>query len=327
MGFQEAQAAMSAEYGGGKVDPGRLDYSTGKAPDTTPVINNRTEDVKQTAEASAPETSEPQELTQEALEDMLDLSLINKKIKIGDEVLTLEELKRSLLRHKDYTKKTQDLAKERKSTEEFQKYSQAFEEDLETLLSDPDTYEEQFREIYPPQFQKIYDRIKATRTAQKSYASTREETAQMPIPPELKGVLDTVSRLENRVSTYERQAKEAQTEKEAARLDGVFTKLHTQYDLGDAKHNEKLENLVLARAQMLGRDPTDQDLGKFFKEEYDSMTGFAKAYGEKQFRSQKAANSQAKDTASGGGISTGSPQGLKTFKEAREAMTKHLGGS
>lgn len=317
MGLEEGRAAMESAMGGGPVAPERLNQQTGMAPESAPVINNRTEDVAQTAQA------EP-EMDNQSLEDLLDLSIINKKIKIGDEVLTTEELKKSLLRHKDYTKKTQELAEKRKSTEEFEKYSKAFKEDLKTLLADPDTYEEQFKQIYPVQFHELYDMIKESRAAQTAHVPTREAAAQMPMQPELKGILDVVARLENRFGTLEQQTRQAQVEKEAARLDSLFTKFHTQYDLGDKTANQKLENLVLSRAQMLQRDPTDQDIAKFFKEEYDSLLNIAKVAGEKQFRAQKSANQQAKDTASGGGTATGSPVAPKTFKEARSAMEAHL---
>jgi hypothetical protein len=136
--------------------------------------------------------------------------------------------------------------------------------------------------------------------------------------------MDAVRKMDSRVSTFEEQARQAQVEKESAKLDSLFKGLHSKYDLGDKKLNAKIEELVLARAQMLGRDPAYSDFEKFFKEEYDSFIGFAKTAGEKQFRSQKDANLQAKDIGPGGGVATTAPVTPKTFKEAREAMESHL---
>lgn len=331
MGLEEGRAAMAAQYGD-KISPTKLDFQTGKAPESStsaappPVINNRIESPSDNEAETTTSTQTPELNAQEQqqLEDFLDLTSLGKKIKIGDDVFTPEELKKSLLRQQDYTKKTQGLAAEKKKAEEFQKFSKAFKSDLNKLLENPDIYEEEFRSIYPAEFQELYDMVKESRGAQKSYASTRDQVSEAPVQPELKRILDTIGKMDIRLSGYESQVHQAQMEKETARLDNILSSLHTKYDLGSEKANKKLENLVLARAQMLDRDPTDQDFARFFKEEHEEFISFAKEAGEKQFRAQKSANQQAKDTASGGGTASAAPTTPKTFKEARAAMESHL---
>lgn len=332
--FEQAQQAMAEAYGGGKVNPDRLDPQSGRAPETSadPLISAKPFPTEAKKESQSLEQTETQTKTQadQTLEDILDLANVEgKKIKIGDETFTLEDLQKSILRHKDYTKKTQALSQMRKQVEEEQKFADAFEYDLEKLLSDPEQYEEQFRSVYPEKFQKIYDRIKAGLGAT-SQVSTRSQSQKTPsdieplvseleakISPKLQKVLSRIEPLEKHLFQLE-------TEKEAVRLDSFFTKMHQEFDLGSKESNELLEDIVLARAQGLGRDPSDAELKKFFSEGFQKLKGIAQGYQQKQFESQRKANQQAKDVASGGGVASKAPVTPKTLKEARDAMEQHL---
>lgn len=329
MGFEEAHAAMEQSMGGGPVSPERLNPSTGSAPQQQTKQETKSTDTSTKTDIlgdQASQKSEQGESTtqQEQLEELLDVLSMNKKVKIGDEVYTPEELKRSLMRWKDYTQKTQNLAQERKELGKFKEFSEAFDEDLELVLKNPEL-ESKFREIYPESFQKVFDRIKESRQETTDYNSTRAQAEQQQANnPELNRILQHIQKMDSRLSSFEQKTRAVEVEKESERLENFFQGLHKKYDLGDAKMNDKLERLVLSRAESLGRDPTDGDLERFFKEEYDAFSTLIRSHGEKQFRSQQVANQQGKDTSAGGGTPSSAPVQPKSLKEARKAMEEHL---
>lgn len=320
MAFEEARAAMEASIGGGPVDPNKLGTNTETSsvePQAPTQTNNEINDDKSASGDEQPAMDSKQ------LDELLDLSSLGKKIKIGEDVYTPEELKKSMLRWSDYTKKTQALSVEKKQAEQAQRFADNFQFDLEKVLQDPDKWESSFRKMYPKSYQAVYDKIKDKFSGQ-SRETEYEETETPQMDPRTSKLLKVIESMDSRLSNYEQQSRQAQLEKAEATLDKTITKMKSKYDLGSAKANAKLENLVLSRAQMMDSDPNESDFEELYKEEYEELLWIAKEHGEKQFRSQQSANNQAKDTAKGGGTPSAAPVTPKTFKEARAAMEAHL---
>jgi hypothetical protein len=323
-----------------------LDNSGGRAVETEP-LPGREESVTDTdtddggtpdVEASAPDTGETTEtpestqevgdLSQKQVEDILDLSSGNRKLKVDGKVYTVDELKKMMLRHDDYTKKTQALAETRKKTEADQKkaeaegkYASNFAADIERVLANPNL-ESDFMQIYPKKYQIAYQRIKNARTGISQGQGEQGQTFTR--DPAMQDVLRTLQDWEQKMSSFEEKVLQAETEKEEARLNAVFSTLQTKYDLGDESANANLHDLVIARAQALDRDPTQEDLETLYKNGYEVWNRAVKSGGSKAFKDQKEANKKASDVATGGGIATGAPVVNKTFKDARKAMTAAL---
>lgn len=327
MSFAEARAAMSSELGGGPANPSNINPTTGSLPGSSNNFKPSETSGSSHESPSAGHNTELEqalsaEVTPQEAEELLDLMSVNKKLKIGEDVYTLDELKKSILRHKDYTKKTQGLAEQRKQAEKTQEFVSNFAADLDLVLKDPQKWESAFRQTYPQHFQDVYDKIMTAKEALiQTQGSPRINSNGN---PEVSQILKLYENLNNKFSGYEQQMHTAQVEKEAVRLDNLFTKLHSKYDLGDKDANEELENLVLAKAQLKKSDLTDTDFESLFKDSYSRFKKLTVAQGEKQFRSQQQANQKAKDTPAGGGIPGQAPINPKTFKEARKAMEDHL---
>jgi len=110
------------------------------------------------------------------------------------------------------------------------------------------------------------------------------------------------------------EQKEYQREREQAEkyIDSSIEKFSKKYELAD-------QDLVLARAEVLissNAKLDDAAFEKIFKESHERNLERAKAHGEKMFKGQSQANSQAKDTSIGGGTPGQAPIVPKTIKDA-----------
>ncbi len=281
MGFQEANQAFEAAQSAG---------STQSAPAVeeiaTPGEQQRTE---------SPATP---------INDVADLDKLEKFMFEGKE-WTKEDLRKSILMHQDYTRKTQEVANERKSIEQERKFTENVPYDLEKLARDPNLID-QFKRVYPKQYHAAADKILASLGVSPK-ASRPSENA---IPEEWRAELDQVKSM---VKAYE-------TEKYEAQLNSTFNTLK-------AKYPKAREDVIIfkARAELeAGKPPlTETQFEKLFKDEHESSKRAFDEYHLSMIKDQKAANKKGRDVPSGGETPTSPPKKM-TMREATEAAIRDL---
>lgn len=223
-----------------------------------------------------------------------------QKFRFGGKEWTPKEFQGAYMMQADYTRKTQQLAEERK-------YFDNLNADLAAVKSNP-ALEAKFREVYPAKYHAYLDYV-----AQKQQAQTGQNGQQSQygnIDPEFKRRFDM---LEADMNTRKVEAINAE-------LDARFKTLSEKYPLAD-------EEAAIARAQALhskGVQLTDKVWDQVWKAVSDKNESVFKKYGAAQVNKQKTANQRGKDAAPGGGIPGQAPKRPKTIKEASALALEEL---
>lgn len=220
------------------------------------------------------------------------------RVKFDGREWTPEQLKKSIMMHSDYTKKTQEIAQDRK-------FFDNLPHDLAKVRANPQLVHE-FRKVYPEKFHNYLDVLGVN-----SEPKQEKETDLTGIPREL------IDRL-HRVESYVKEKEVAVAE---ATLDKTIASMATKYPSAN-------EDVVLAKAQALldrGDELTEEAWDKLFKENHEKMESFFETKYKEKLTKTKQAAKQAKDTRSGGGIVGEAPKKM-SMKEATEQAIRDLSG-
>lgn len=257
-------------------------------------------------DSSAPSGQNNSQAAGKTVEEILNLDGA-QKFKFGDREWTPDQLRKSIMMHSDYTKKTQKIA-------ETSKYWDNLDADLEYVRGNPKAVE-QFLQTYPKQFHKYLSA--AGVKMQQMEAENLQQQSRAEIPPE---ILKDLQMVKNYVQEKETQAIEAQ-------LDQTFATLSKKYPEGD-------EDIVLARAQALLDAKRETDPGfritnevweKLWKASHEKTVS---KLAEKQkgiLNNQRQANTQARGPAPGGGTPGQAPVRMN-LKQATEHAVQTLSG-
>jgi hypothetical protein len=263
-----------------------------------------------------------------ASQSPIDLSKAGKFLWDGKE-MTPEELRKSILRQQDYTKKTQAHAEERRKFEEerrqwqeqqemAQKYEQNFEIDIQNVLKDP-SMEARFREIYPAKYHAALEQALVKAFGDPNSPKRNESLLEQ-----------RLRSVETKFQAQEReraaQAFETEVSKNAEILDSNIQRLSQKYPSAD-------EDSVLARAEhmaaSLKKDASFNKnfsdlMEKLYKENHDfHEKRYAAIYKEK-VEKQKQANTRAKDVGRGGATPGTAPAKMK-LKDVKHHILSQMG--
>lgn len=242
---------------------------------------------------------------------------------------TPEELSRAILRQADYTRKTQEIAQERKNLEsqfgENSKYILNYRADLQRVRENPSMASE-FKKLYPEEFHYLVDRLTGEDEDDDVEADELDQRQSTKMPKEVKNLLNELRRVKSELEGYKN---EFQTREESAAdkyLDVVFGKLSQKYPFA-------VEDSVINAAQKLIDENegnprfkmTDAVWERLFKQVNEQLSKrFEKQYNS-QVANQVRKSERASDSAPGG-MAPGRPgaSGPKTFAEATEMMIQDL---
>lgn len=241
------------------------------------------------------ESKEASELSKEQAQEIILDKM--EKFKFGDREWTPDQLRKAMMLHSDYTKKTQSLAENRK-------YYDNLGADLDAIKANPKLADE-FKKIYPKEFHKYLGYV----TSSDSSSEQVSHQTQNSINPELQSRFE---RLENYVKEKEVQAYEAQ-------LDAKFSALKQKYP-------NAVEDVVLAKAQTIldsGTQLTDQVWDKLWKQSDEFMVKQFENIQKQRVEKQKAAGNAAKGPGPGGGAPGQAPKRM-TMNEATEQAIRDL---
>lgn len=244
------------------------------------------------ATTAAPKTEE----TQAKDPEHLDLDTLGKKLRIDGMEYDAKEIRKMLMRQSDYTRKTQELTKERETVEKERQFSENLYYDLRRVEQDPQKWADKFKEVYPEKYHAYLD----TLLEQVGYQ-------KQGVPPEL---LKKVNELEQFKNTFESQRHEAEVEKAYQSIDSAFTKYGKQY-----KYAQEAD--VLTYAQRLtdeGQSLDDKQWAKIFETCHNRVKTLFDTDYKQSIDQQKQANVKAKDTGPGGGIPGQAPERIPLNK-------------
>jgi hypothetical protein len=226
-----------------------------------------------------------------------------QKFKFDGQEWDPNSLKKAILRNKDYTVKTQELAQERKFYENLYY-------DLDHVKNNPSAIE-QFKQIYPEKFHSYLNSVlEATNskdTGQRDGKKGEDSLDKSQLPPEFQERLTRLERME--ADWREGQVKAAEQQ-----IDAMTEKLASKYPYADSE-------AALARAYSLnqkGVNLTEKVWENIYKSLHDSLSSKIEAGQKKQMQSQLQASKQAKDVGAGGATPSTPPRQPRTLKEATE---------
>lgn len=259
---------------------------------------------------------------------VFDLNKAEKFLFDGKE-MTPKELNAMILRQKDYTKRTQAIAEERRRfeqerTEWTQKqeqeklYTDNYEIDIQNVLRDP-SKESRFKEIYPVKFHNLLDQALAKHFGDPN-SPKRNDTV---LEQRLKSV---EGKFEQRERELAKTAFEESVATNAEILDSNIQRLAQKYPMAD-------EDSVLARAEYMAsslkKDATFNDsfgalMEKLYKENHAYHDNRYKQTYKANVEKQKQANTRGKDIGKGGASPGTAPQKMK-LKDVKNHILSTMG--
>lgn len=231
-------------------------------------------------------------------QEMMDLEKVGKFRFEGKE-WTPKDFKGAFMMQADYTRKTQQLAEERK-------YYDNLTADLNAVRANP-ALAAQFKQVYPSKFHNYLE-----------YVSPKQQQQQAPAQNGQYANIDPT--VMNRFQALEADMNQRKVEAINAELDARFKTLSTKYPYAD-------EEAAIARAQAAhakGIQLNDKVWDQIWKATNDKNEAIFKKYGQDQVNKQKSANQRGKDAASGGGIPGQAPRQPKTIKEATKFALEEM---
>lgn len=266
------------------------------------------------ASESAPNTQE--QSNNPTLSEMLELDKL-EKFKFGEREWTPKDLQAELEKDKqrqaDYTRKTQEIAQERK-------YYDNLRADLASVRQNPSLAEE-FKRIYPEKFHAYLDDFGLSNSEAQAAANNTPQGSEKPsLPPEFAQVLTRLEKIEGHFT-------EAETKALQREIDAAFAELGPKYPDAD-------ESLVLYKADMALKNGTPlrtedgslnrEALESLFKQENDRMKAKFESRYKQQVEKQKQANAKGRDVASGGGVPGQAPEKVSLAEAGKKALA-HFG--
>lgn len=252
----------------------------------------------------APETRAPESPSSEAAPDspsntpdLLELDK-HERFKLDGKEWTRKDLTASIMRQSDYTRKTQEIAEERK-------YYDNLNHDLAAIRENP-ALEAKFREIYPEKFHQFLDYVRAAQPAGK-----QEPKPEAQLDPKIASRIDQLEKLvtEDKVTALE------------AKLEVQDQKFSSKYPMADIE-------AVYARAQAehsKGNKLSEAKWEELWKADHERHQKRYEAHYKKQVETQKAAIRKSKDMGPGGGTPGQAPKKTMLKNVAEEYLASNSG--
>ena len=277
--------------------PAPADTSSDSKIEAAPDLNLKTE-VQDTQEAQA----------------IMDLAKVGK-FKINGQDMTFDELQKAMLRQQDYTKKTQELAAERKFIDNLQY-------DLQSVKKNP-ALAAQFKQIYPEKFHAYLAFAMSGSTPEQAVQAA--QTGQQ-LPPE---VLERIERQEQILNSMLDESRQGTTEA----LDSMFTSFEAEaqkkFKLADMTHvygaveTYLTENGITSKDLMKNKAAAQKMFDEFTKRSHEAVKKRLDDYNRETIAQTKQVNAKAADIGRGGGTPTAPPIKAK-MKDVADLMVNDL---
>lgn len=268
--------------------------------------------------SSAPESTAPEKSLSEApstqtpKKDFLDLDKL-ERFRFSGREWSPDELKKSILRNSDYTKKMQELSRqredfERRNTEVStnQRFAENFHFDLQKVIAQPALLSE-LAKVYPPQYVQAAKNVLAKLGVNEQADPQKAQSVDPRVQAEL-------AEMRNWMQGQQAREREQEIARIGADLDTKFQKLGTKYPEADPEVvNTRAQAVVASQKAPI----TDAQLEKLFKQHHDQVEQRLVERQRARVEAQRKANQKGKDMGPGGGVPGQAPKKL-TIKEATQ---------
>ncbi len=273
-------------------------------------------------EQSSPELDESAEQSEDPnSETPVEQSAIEldkiEKFKFKGKDYTVKDLERFESIQPEFTKKSQELAEERK-------YSLNAPADLAKVRANP-ALAEQFKSIYPKHYHAYVDLIKAK-------AEGKEQTEKQSMDPKF---MEEFNGMRSELQEWKQAQHEAQVSAKQQELASLADEMTKKYPSSD-------EEVVLARVQNLvdgGKIATSKDQAdamgipllnkelweKFYKDVHDKFESRTIAKQKEKFNTVKSANLKGSSAGRGGSPPSAAPKKVRSIGEATDMWVEDLG--
>lgn len=256
--------------------------------------------------ADAPIEATGTQQTPAELQAVADLSKY-KEVTINGQKMTIDDLQKSIMRQADYTKKTQEVATERK-------YNANLAADLDKVKANPALASE-FKRLYPAQYHAYLKYVMDQ--------APQTPAQQGQLPPEL---MDRFNRYDQFIDETSREKVAAQEQALEANLQTFETNLLKKYPKADAfSAYGYAENKIRQIEQETGQKVSPKDLNEqfmepFFKATHDNLVKQFNQWNKEQAKQARNTNQVAADTGRGGGTPGAAPGKIALKNVADEIL-------
>ena len=249
----------------------------------------------------------PQEPAQQAQSTVQELEKLEKFMFKGKEY-TARELESAMMRQQDYTQKTQEIAAERR-------FSDNLRYDLESVAQNP-SLAEQFKSIYPEKYHGYLNFVLNNVRQAENQAQPQSSEQSWKNDPELMRLKQEVKEWKD----FQTQEQQKQAEKT---IDNILETMATKFKVSKEMRTVA-EEMVISRANVAITQnlPLNNDTWeKIYSGVHKELTGIAKSYNQALVSKQQEANRTARDASSGGQTPGQSPKRM-SFREATDAAIR-----
>lgn len=261
-------------------------------------MENTAPEISQTSEvANAADQAPDLSPTETAASPVIDLDTV-EKFKWAGREMTPKELQGQVLMQSDYTRKTQEIAQERK-------FYDNLNDDLAAVKQNP-ALAAQFKEVYPEKFHRFLGFV--------HQEQPREQNRQE-LPPE-------VQELVKFKEEFQQERKNAYM----AQINAMEAKYTAQFKLAD------VDRVLTGAQEWRKANPTSKEIPeqvweKLYKASHESNQKRFKSWSDAEVNKQKQANAEGRDVPAGGGVPAQGPANVRTIKQASAALREHLNNS
>lgn len=284
----------------------------GASADSTEQVSENTSEENTTTTETTTEVAASSAPNKSKAEELFDLGKA-QKIKFEGKEWTPAELKAAILRQSDYTKKTQEISKDRE-------YIDNLDSDLDALEQDPSLIG-RFKEIYPEKYHRYADR--AVKGLEQSTTQTQAPGTQG-IDPQVKAELQKI-RADN--ARLLKDVEERELNAINTKLDAMASNMAKKHGM-EKDEADLVEERVLSKAHnWLDQNPKAKITDEKWNELWDQETKrFQKLQDDsyaRKIKKQKDATESGRDIGAGGGAPGSSPK-RETLSQATDRAIREL---
>jgi hypothetical protein len=280
-------------------------------------------------QSSAPETTVSPESTgdnqstpstQTTAQQLADLDKL-ERVRFGGKELSVKELKASLMRQDDYTRKTKELA-------ETRKFSDNFAYDFAKVVKSPSLMAE-FKKIYPAQYVEMvesYLKEQGIGQVAEQVDVGGDENLPEHIQKLLENRLKPYEEKFQKLDAWEQNVKEQETKAISEQLDTLHDRYGKKYPFADPD----LVDFRVQIAKEKGVEVTRENLGQVYEAIYKSLhehqSKRLNAEQKAKVTEQVKAGQAAKDVSGGAGLPAAAPKKYAKFSEITKDVMSQFGG-
>lgn len=303
------------------IESGSYDSGESSQPEETQAQESQQEEVRaegaQEPEASSQETSQEQE-------NLTELEKL-ERFKFEGQEFTPKDIREAMMRQSDYTKKTQEVAENRKAFEEEKKFYDNLSADLGHVRSNP-ALAEQFKRIYPEKFHSYLDVLGVGgQQTDAPTASQGEQKAQseFQLPPEIQEKLSKVDSLEQWRNSHEAKQYQQEVDSKEKQLEAWETEFSSKYPRADQSQVYGVLQSALDKGEIKSEQVTKDLMDKLYRQSHEAIEKRFESWQKEVVEKQKASHEQGRDIGKGGGTPDSAPK-IQTLKDADAAVEEAI---